>query len=136
MSDWFADTSVMVMAAGVEHPDREPCRAFLSRVAASDQRLHVSVEAIQEFVFHRMRRVARPAAVSEAHALAGSSVLHPFGIEVLDRALVLIADSGVRGRDAVHAATALGAGFDTIVSLDADFDQVPGLRRLSPAEAG
>lgn len=31
-----------------------------------------------------------------------------------------------RGHDAVHAATAIVAGFDQIVSVDRDFDGMPG----------
>lgn len=39
-----------------------------------------------------------------------------------------MAGSTIRGRDAVHAATALQSGFDLIASTDPDFDEVPGLR--------
>ena len=44
-----------------------------------------------------------------------------------------MATGPVRGRDAVHAATALLAGFTEIVSADKDLGSVPGLRRLDPA---
>ncbi|GAB96796.1 hypothetical protein KILIM_049_00140 [Kineosphaera limosa NBRC 100340] len=46
-----------------------------------------------------------------------------------------MAEGHARGRDAVHAATALAADFSAIVSCDADFDDIPGLRRLEPEEA-
>ena len=62
-------------------------------------------------------------------------VTHPFDDEVLARALQLMAGSTIRGRDAVHAATALQSGFDLIVSTDPDFDEVPGIRRLAPGDA-
>ena len=55
-------------------------------------------------------------------------------MDVLLRARRLIDATQVRGRDAIHAATALGAGFDTIVTTDRDFGSIPGLRRLDPAE--
>jgi len=61
-------------------------------------------------------------------------VLHTFDDEVLTRALDLAGNSELGGRDAVHAATALTAGFEEIVSADRDFDAVPGLRRIAPAE--
>lgn len=50
------------------------------------------------------------------------------------RALDLVMNSVLGGRDAVHAATALSLGFDDIVSADRDFDAVPGLRRIAPAD--
>ena len=46
-----------------------------------------------------------------------------------------MARSHVRGRDAVHAATALDAGFDTIVSTDRDFDGIPGLTQRDPRDS-
>ena len=39
----------------------------------------------------------------------------------------------LRGRDAVHAATALEHGLVTIISPDPDFDGAPGLTRIEPA---
>jgi hypothetical protein len=66
--------------------------------------------------------------------MARSLVLHPFDDPVVAKMLDLMDDSRLRGRDAVHAATAVLAGFTTIVSADRDFDGVPGLRRLDPSE--
>ena len=54
---------------------------------------------------------------------------------VLTKALELTGADAVGGRDAVHAATALLWGFDVIVSPDRDFEGIPGLRRLEPADA-
>lgn len=50
------------------------------------------------------------------------------------RALTIIEASPVRGRDAVHAATAMLAGFEEIVTADRDFVEAPGLRVLQPQE--
>jgi predicted nucleic acid-binding protein len=61
-------------------------------------------------------------------------VLHPFDEVVLARALDLVMNSVLGGRDAVHAATALSLGFDHIVSADRDFDAAPGLRRIAPGD--
>lgn len=38
----------------------------------------------------------------------------------------------MRGRDAVHAATALAYGIPVVASPDPAFDGVPGIRRLDP----
>jgi len=37
-------------------------------------------------------------------------------------------------RDALHAATALQRGMEVVVSADADFDMVLGLRRVDPLD--
>lgn len=78
--------------------------------------------------------MAAAGAVAEARRLRDMAVVHPFDERVLDKALELIDSTSIRGRDAVHAATAMLAGFDEIVSVDRDFDHVPGLRRVSPGE--
>lgn len=109
--------------------DRPYARALLAEAASGDVEMHLSVEAIQEFVHHRMRRGSL-AAVQEASQLRDLSVAHAFDDGVLNEALELIATTSLRGRDAVHAATALRAGFDTIVSGDRDFDVIPGLTRV------
>lgn len=130
----WVDTSVLAFAAGGEHPHREPCRAVVAAAAAGRVEVHASVEMIQELVFHRLRRVSRDQAVAQARQAAALCVLHSFDAAVLDRALDLVASSGLGGRDAVHAATALAAGFQEIVSTDRDFDRAPGLRRVDPAD--
>lgn len=133
MKALILDASVLVYAAGGQHPQREPSRWILRQGIAGNLILHASVEAVLEFVHHRLRR-GDEAAVGRARELSRLLTLHPFDGRVLDLSLDLIASSRVRGRDAVHAATALLAGFDAIVSTDTDFDGVPGLRRIDPAD--
>jgi predicted nucleic acid-binding protein len=38
-------------------------------------------------------------------------------------------------RDAIFAAQALNRGIDAILSPDRDFDEIPGLQRIDPADA-
>lgn len=133
MRQAFLDPSVLLLAVDSAHPLRQSSRELVRRAARRDIRLHVSTEGIQEFVFHR-HRMAAAGAVAEARRLRDMAVVHPFDERVLDKALELIDSTSIRGRDAVHAATAMLAGFDEIVSVDRDFDHVPGLRRVSPGE--
>lgn len=130
----WVDTSVLAYAAGGTHPQREPCRRLVTAAAARTVELHASVEMVQEFLFHRLRRTSRSEAVAQARFAADLCVLHPFDGAVLNRALELVAVSGAGGRDAVHAAGALVAGFSEIVSADRDFDAVPGLVRRDPMD--
>ncbi|WP_235019859.1 type II toxin-antitoxin system VapC family toxin [Ruania rhizosphaerae] len=67
------------------------------------------------------------------HEVRAACVVHAFDEAVTDRTVDLVERSTIAGRDAVHAATALEAGFTEIVSLDRDFDRVPGLTRREPA---
>ncbi|TWD16844.1 type II toxin-antitoxin system VapC family toxin [Marihabitans asiaticum] len=94
----------------------------------------MSVEGGQEFHFHRLRRTDPETAVRQFDLVDDLVTWHPFDVEVLHLARDLAAQNGVRGRDAVHAATALRAGFADIVSRDPDFDGIPGLTRLDPTD--
>lgn len=129
----FIDSSVLILASGGPHPRKEACLKVVGAVARQQAQCHVSTEAVQELVVHRMRKDDEHA-VRIARQVAAMCVLHPFDEQVLERSLSLIEDSGVRGHDAVHAATALLAGFTEIVSADDDFAGVLGLRRIDPAD--
>lgn len=128
----FVDPSVLLLAVGTEHRWREPCRRVLESAAAGQLGIHLSVEGGQEFLFHRLRRTDRARAISEFKLVDDLAVWHPFDVDVLRKSRDLVAAGHARGRDAVHAATALLSGFTSIVSCDADFDNVPGLERLDP----
>lgn len=130
----FLDTAVLALAVGGEHPLREACRGYLVAAADEEVELHVSVEALQELLFHRMRRGDRGDAVALVRDVGATCVVHPLDDDVLRRALDLVSTSAIGGRDAVHAATAIGAGFTEIVTPDTDFDGVPGLARRHPGE--
>ena len=134
-SNWFVDTSVFLLAAGADHPLQADAKGFLQHSRQTEATLNISVEALQEFSFHRLRRVDRSQALEESEALARSVVLHPFDQDTMLRAFELMRTTPLRGKDAVHAATALLAGFSEIVSCDRDFDHVPGLRRVDPRDA-
>ena len=132
VADHFLDATIILLAAGEPSTAQHACRSFLEAQAASGSTLHMSVEGVQEVLFHRMRMVDRGTAVAEARDVQEMVVLHRFDEGVLQTAISLVATSTVRGRDAVHAATAIRAGFDAIVTTDSDFDGIPGLRRIDP----
>ncbi|MDO5504317.1 MAG: type II toxin-antitoxin system VapC family toxin [Actinomycetia bacterium] len=132
MRSVFLDPSVLLLAVGGEYPARPACRAVVDRAAQGELRLHLSVEGGQEFLFHRMRRADISTALAQFDLIDRLVVWHAFDVEILRAARALVATASVRGRDAVHAATALAGGFTAIISSDADFDRVPGLARLDP----
>lgn len=135
MKALFVDPSVLLLAVGGDHPLRDPCRTVLRAAAEGTVRLHLSVEGGQEFLFHRLRTADRASAVHAFDLVDAFVEWHDFDQEVLRRSRDLVAAGHARGRDAVHAATALRAGFQAIVSCDRDFDAIPSLTRLDPRSA-
>lgn len=134
MTSYFVDTSVLAYALGDRHPQRAASRHVVERATSGEILLHASVEMVQELLHHRLRRTDRTAALRQARAAADLCILHAFDEAVLSRALELVASSPTRGRDAVHAATALLHDVPTMLSSDTDFDTVPGLTRVSPID--
>lgn len=59
--------------------------------------------------------------------------LQPTEHAVVEGAKSLMSQPGLPPRDAFHAAHAIEANCDLIVSSDSGFDKVSGLRRLAPA---
>jgi uncharacterized protein len=134
MTRFFVDTVVLAYSVGEDHPDRQACRDLLQAASTGSIELHASVEAVQEFLFHRLRRGERSSATAMARRMAALCVLHPFDRGVATRMIDLVESTSLQGRDAVHVATAQLAGFTSIVSVDRDFDAAPGLSRLTPQQ--
>jgi predicted nucleic acid-binding protein len=129
------DTSVPLLAMGGRHPSREASQRVLRLIRDGELDAIASTEMIQEFVFHRLRRNSDPvAAASEGRDLAELVHVAPFDAAALQESLRLVQSGQARGRDAVHAATALRLGVGVIVSADPDFDSVVGLTRVDPVD--
>jgi predicted nucleic acid-binding protein len=131
------DTAVFVYAVGSEHPYREPCRAIVERARLRLVSAAVSVDLLQEFVHHRVRRTGdRAEAVRQAGEI-------PLFCRVLDLTLadaraaldLFATHERLHARDAVFAAVALQRGIGHILSPDRAFDVVAGLVRVDPLDA-
>ena len=130
------DSAVISYALGADSALRQPCRAILRAIADGDVHAYASVEMIQEVVQHRLRRSAdRTRSVRQSRDAAALCTILNFDREVLDLSLDLIERGPtIRGRDAVHAATALIYGIEQIVSPDSAFDGIAGLTRIDPRD--
>lgn len=130
------DAAVVSHALGAPSPWREACQNLLRRIEAGDYRAYASVEMIQEVVHHRLRRSGDPVvSARQGRDVSALCTLLNFDREVLDLSLDMIERiPTIRGRDAVHAATALAYGIERIVSPDRAFDGIPGLTRVDPAD--
>jgi len=132
------DTAVFVYAVGGEHPYREPCQAIVDRARLRSLSASVSADLLQEFVHHRARRTGdRAEAVRQAGEI-------PSFCRVLDLTLadartaleLFVKHERLHARDAVFAAVALERDIGHILSPDRAFDDVPGLARVDPMDAG
>jgi predicted nucleic acid-binding protein len=130
------DSAVPLLAVGHENAQQKTCRIILRAVSNDRLEASASVEMFQEFHFHRLRRTGnRLRSVTETQRLMSVVTGLAFDNTVMDAALDLISRlPSIRGHDAVHAATALLFDIPAIVSPDRAFDEVPGLRRVEPAE--
>lgn len=134
MTPLFVDSPVILHALGVEGALRDASRRVLSHASSGQVRLHIAAETVQEVLFHRMRRVGRRLAWEQVGVIRDLAVVHRLDDVVIDRALELVASTPARGRDAFIAATALEAGFDTVVTTDTRFVAVRGLRPVHPRD--
>lgn len=129
---FLVDANVVVYAA-VDSEYRAPCLEILEAVARRTAGGVISTAVLEE-VWH----VELSGQAGSLGGLAGRSYalftpLLTVTDEVVRRALALDAPR-LGANDRIHAATALVNGIDTILSADAGFDGVPGLRRVDPLD--
>jgi len=130
------DSATAIFAMGDAGPQRDAARAYIAGLIRARARVYASVEMVQEFTFHRLRRTGdRRRTADEGRYVTSLVTPLAFDREVLDLSLNLIEATSIRGRDAVHAATALAYGIEIIASSDPAFDGIPGLRRVDPLAA-
>ena len=138
MSRFLYDTAVFGYALGGEHPYREPCREIVRRATVGELRGEASADLLQELANQRLRRTGdRKGAAASVRRVAKLVRLHP--VEPDDALLsVDLFETHPRldARDAVFAAVALNRGIDLILATDRAFDEIPGLERIDPADAG
>ncbi|QIM15678.1 type II toxin-antitoxin system VapC family toxin [Leucobacter insecticola] len=130
----LVDAATALYALNPRDPRSLSCRKMLVKISSGKGRGYASTEMIQEVVFHRMRITQdRTRSVQDGRDLISRLTVLKFDDEVLETSLKLIEQlPRVRGRDAVHAATALVYGIPRILSPDSDFDEIPGITRIDP----
>jgi predicted nucleic acid-binding protein len=130
----FVDTSVLMYAAGGEHPLRDPCRRIINAIGDRSLDATTSTEVIQE-ILHRaiaIRRTDEGIALAERAMDLFAPVL-PITHALMRRVPDIVARyPSLDARDAVHVATCIHEGIAEIVSADRGFDQVAELRRIDP----
>jgi len=130
------DTTVLVYATGGEHRFRAGCRQLVEAVGDGLIEATTTVEVIQEFVHVRARRRPRAEAAALGSAFADLlTPLLPVTADHLADGLRLFRDTQRLGAfDSVLASAALSRHAIALVSADAAFGDVRGLRHLVPDE--
>lgn len=128
------DTNVIMYAAGVNHPHKQPSAALLERVAAGEIEATIDAEVLHE-ILHRYRAIRQGSDGRRVYDLTRQlfpDVL-PITGAVLDRARrILDADPRLMAREALHAAVVMREGMEAVCSYDRDFDRIMGLVRQEP----
>lgn len=132
------DTTVLVYAVGTEHDFRDPCHQLIRAIANGTILATTTIEVIQEFTHVRARRRDRKDAAELARDYI--ELLSPLLIVEetdLREGLRLFEDgTGFGSFDAVLAAAARAAGAEALVSADAGFSSITGIRHVIPDAAG
>ena len=135
----FIDTNIPIYASGREHFYKEPCTRILTIASESPSAFVTSVEVFQELVhrYHASRRweLGRQVVRSFAEIMQGR--IEPvYADDILLAARLADLHPQVSARDLVHAAVMQRLGVERIISADTDFDRLPGITRLDPADVG
>lgn len=128
------DTTVLVYAVGAEHRFRDPCRTLIELLVRGRLAATTTVEVIQEFAYVRARGRGRADATRLACAYTDllRPLLSPSDVDVRRGLALWEARVSLGAFDAVLAETARAAGADALVSADAAFAEVGGLRHVVP----
>ena len=130
---FFVDANVIVYAA-TDGPYREACLRVLEAVAAGEADGRTSPSVLEEVWYVERSGRAGPIDGITERAYTIFTPLVPVTDEAFGLALSLRArDLGPADR--LHAGTCLAHGIDLVVSADAAFSRVRGLRRVDPLDA-
>jgi hypothetical protein len=128
----FVDSNVPMYLVGASDEHRLRARSILEQCVTGRRRLVTDAEVFQE-ILHRYSAIRRLDAVQPAFEtlLGVVDVVFPVELADVQRAKeILMSVNGVSARDAIHAATMERNEVREIVTFDAGFDRLPGLRRI------
>ena len=126
----FVDSTIPMYLIGGDHPNRDRARALLEVAVAARERLVTDAETFQELL-HRYVAINRREAIEPAWNALRRLVdeIVPIELEDVERARKLVLTSRLGARDALHAAVMQRHDIPEILTFDAAFDHIPGIRR-------
>ena len=130
----FIDANIPMVAAGNPHSSKDPSLALLERIAAGRLRAVTDTEVLQEILyrFWALKLLAKGLDLLDHFVLAVPVVLPVTKRDMVRAKALLVEESGLFPRDAVHAAVLLNNGLKTIYSYDRHFDRIPEIHRIEP----
>ncbi|MDZ7291942.1 MAG: type II toxin-antitoxin system VapC family toxin [candidate division KSB1 bacterium] len=132
----FLDANIFMYAAGTPHPYKDPCVHILADVETGILSAVVNTEILQELLY----RYSHIKLASKGIQPCRDILKYPVAIlSVTDADIRLAIDlfeshhpTGLKPRDAIHAATMKNNGIIRIMSADTDFDNLDFVTRIDP----
>jgi predicted nucleic acid-binding protein len=127
----FVDSNIPMYLIGADHPNKAAARRLLEDAIADGDVLCTNAEVLQE-ILHRFVAIRRPDDIDPALDVlfAVIDVVYPIERADVERARrILRRDERLSARDAVHLAIMRRHDVDEVLSFDAAFDNIPGIRR-------
>ena len=126
----YLDTNIFIYATINTQDLGEKARSLLQKIQQGEEKAETSALTFDE-VFWAVKKHNLELAFEACQALLNFPNLEiiPADRELAFSALQLIREYHLAPRDAIHAATAIAEKADCVVSTDADFDRVKGLKR-------
>ena len=127
----FVDSNIPMYLIGAEHPNKAAARRLLEDAVADGEVLCTDAEVLQE-ILHRYVAIRRPDDIDPAFEVLLSivDVVYPIELADVERARRIVRRTAeVSARDAVHLAIMQRHDIDEVLSFDAAFDGVAGIRR-------
>jgi uncharacterized protein len=130
----FIDTNIFLYAAGGAHPRRARCVDVLRNLADGKLDATINSEVVQEILYVLSRRGRFNDALTLASHVSSlfPDLLPVTRGDMLEACNLLRRYPSFPARDAIHAATMIRNGIIQIISVDQDFDQIDGIRRIEP----
>jgi predicted nucleic acid-binding protein len=130
---FFVDTNIVIYAM-TRSRYRDPCARVLEAVSRSQADGQTSAAVLEEIWHLELRGSLGDVTGLTTDVRALFAPVLPVTDDIFGKALALEVPPQLGAIDRVHAATCLVAGISAIVSADAGFDAVEGLRRVDPLD--
>lgn len=128
----FIDSNIPMYLVGAAHPNKDAARRLLETCIERAERLVTDAEVLQE-ILHRYIAIRRRDAIQPAFNALLGVVDEVFPVESQDVESardVLLGESGLSSRDALHVAIMRRHGVQRIMTFDTGVDRAPGVERI------
>ncbi len=128
----YLDSNVFIYAAVNTQEPGEKARSLLQRIQQGDEKAETSALTFDE-VFWAIKKLDPEAALEACQALLNFPNLEIISADrdIALSALQIIKQYHLAPRDAIHAATAIAAKAEAVISTDTHFDKIRELKRRS-----